>query len=622
MFKFLLGVLLITEFIVSNDSTLISKEAPFYSTLSHRKSITVHPDFTYTHVEERRLIVNSAEGLNHAYTRLSYDKLNEVRGFDLELKDLLTGKTLKKAKLKDMGDVAAYSYSDVLDDNRYKYYELATVKYPVEVLIRTEMFSKTNYYIPTWFPILYYNQKVLETTYTISYPSEFGLKYKEINLSGERTQTESAGVTTIKWIAKDLPVLAKGHDPNDVPTLLVAPVKFAMDQYHGEMGDWAGLALWNHELNKGRDELPDDFKVKIQNLVAGADDSYEKIKILYGYLQKNFRYVSIQLGIGGWQTMTASDVIKYAYGDCKALTNLMKSMLKEVGIASNYTLVKAGPQAFDIQVDIPANQFNHVILQVPTAKDPVWLECTSNLLPAGFLGDFTRDRHVLVTNENGGFLTKTPAYDSEEWNLIQSETEVVIDPQGNASIHSQQRLYGNFSEEILSVKSRLDERQQRDFLNKNSSISGLIVKDYHIEVGSEDSLPQSTLTYSGVVQKFTQSTAKRVVLKSFFGKLGPDHLANKALKQVDEYRIELPEVWQLEGDFPTVSIEESNFTGLLQLKMDGKTIYVRREISIKLPEKLKKEQETELLKKINSAFDRTILFSKPTLSTTISPTYE
>lgn len=607
MLKVLLGIFLISEFAMSLDTVSPPKEVPIYSALSQKKTLTIHPDFTYTLVDERKLTITSADGLSHASTALLYDKLNEIKNFELEIKDGLTGKSLKKARLKDMGDAPYISNVSIFEDNRYKYYEVTAVKYPIEVKIRSEVSSKSNFFLPTWSPVPNVNQKVIESTFTVIFPKDLGLKYKEIGLAGEKSQTEESGITTISWTEKDLAAQAKPADSK----LLLAPDKFALGQYQGQMNDWSSLASWQNELNQGRDSLPEDFKTRLHEMVAGIDEPYEKVQILYNYLQQNFRYVSIQLGIGGWQTMTAADVIKYSYGDCKGLTTLMKAMLNEVGISSNYTLVRAGENAKEIEPEFSAFQFNHVILQVPTASDPIWLECTSNLLPAGFLGDFTRDRHVLVTHEGGGYLTKTPSYSSPEWNLIQSQSKITIDQQGNATINAKQQLFGNFSEVMLSVKKSLDERQQRDFLNRTSAISGLIVRDYTIEILKLDSLPKSEITYEGVVQKFSQATAKRMVLKSFLGRLGPDHLANNSLKQVDEYEIQLPEAWQPDGNFPEVVIDEENLTGFLKVDLKGNTLYIRREISIQLSEKLEKEQETELLKKINLAFDRAILFSKP-----------
>ena len=71
-------------------------------------------------------------------------------------------------------------------------------------------------------------------------------------------------------------------------------------------------------------------------------DPQTKVAVLYNYLQQNTHYVGIQLGIGGWQTYDAAYVATKKYGDCKALSNFMISLLKEAGIKGHAVVIKGG----------------------------------------------------------------------------------------------------------------------------------------------------------------------------------------------------------------------------------------------------------------------------------------
>lgn len=107
----------------------------------------------------------------------------------------------------------------------------------------------------------------------------------------------------------------------------------------------------------------------------------------------------------------------------------MYSLLKEVCIQSHYTLVRAGEGESYMLKDFPYNPFNHIILCVPFQKDTMWLECTNQTIPAGYLGDFTDDRYVLLIREEGGKLVKTPRYTREQ-NLQVRYSTGKIDPTG------------------------------------------------------------------------------------------------------------------------------------------------------------------------------------------------
>lgn len=596
----------------SAEDTLSNPEIPVYSHLVENQVVTIQEDFSFLHQVTKNLTIYTSEGMEHARVALGYDKLREIVSFEMEVFNPLTKKTIQKARLKDMSDIAQYSQTNIFDDNRIKYFEPTSYSFPVNIQIKYETRTKTNFVLPTWVVVPSYNQQVEVSTFEVSYPENLGIKFKELNLSGSKSEGLELGRKTITWTENSPPVQGKDFEKEDDHRLLLAPVNFGLSGYHGKMEDWSGLAAWQYELNKGRNTLPDDFQAKIRAMTANKETDYEKVSVLYDYLQKNFRYVSIQLGIGGWQTMEAKEVVNSGFGDCKGLTNLMKSMLEIVGIPSNYTLVYAGSDADDIETDLPSNQFNHVILQVPTGNEPIWLECTSSTLPPGYLGDFTSDRHVLVVKENGGYLTKTPAYKEESWNKSSSKTILFIENEGNARISSVVNSVGNLAVELQDVKSHLDERQQRDYLNRNAVVTGLLVKDFSITTDRQDSLLLAQLKYEGFVQKFIQNTAKRIILKPFLGKIHEDHLENGTYLSSDEFEIQLPDAWQLDGAAPNLNLEDEFFSGSLSTSLDGMILRVKRNISINVPDELESDQKEKLIKQINSAFDKTLIFHRPT----------
>jgi hypothetical protein len=166
-------------------------------------------------------------------------------------------------------------------------------------------------------------------------------------------------------------------------------------------------------------------------MVAACKTDSDKIRVLYDYMKKNMRYVSIQLGIGGFKPFTASFVDSKKYGDCKALTNYMRHMLKVVGIESYPALINATYDSPPVDESFPANKFNHVILCVPQKVDSIWLECTSNFNASGFLGSFTENKKALLLTPNGGVLVSTPKSNAKNNRLI-SKTEIEIADDGSA----------------------------------------------------------------------------------------------------------------------------------------------------------------------------------------------
>ena len=112
--------------------------------------------------------------------------------------------------------------------------------------------------------------------------------------------------------------------------------------------------------------------------------------------------------------MLPDEVQKKGYGDCKGLTNYMKTLLDEAGIPSYYSVINSGISPVSFDKDFPKMGGNHVILMVPTDKGNIWLENTSQQIAFNHLSYSTTDRNVLSIRKNGIELIETPSYSAEQ----------------------------------------------------------------------------------------------------------------------------------------------------------------------------------------------------------------
>ena len=96
------------------------------------------------------------------------------------------------------------------------------------------------------------------------------------------------------------------------------------------------METWQEVLRKNSISSLEALAAKTKTLTAGAKTEIDRIRAVGEYAQ-SVRYVSIQTGIGrggGYRPHAAIDVFAKSYGDCKDKANLMRAMLKVVGIVA------------------------------------------------------------------------------------------------------------------------------------------------------------------------------------------------------------------------------------------------------------------------------------------------
>lgn len=411
------------------------------------------------------ITILNENGDAHAVLVEYYDKLRSVRSIEGTLYDA-AGNPLKKLKSRDVLDESAVDNSSLMDDYRRKFHHFYHRVYPYTVEYEIEVRYNNTLFFPSWLPQEGEHYSVQGSRMTVVFPQDYSVRHKAFNYTGTPAEGTEKNRKTLTWMVESLPAISQEDAAPDWQELttkvILGPTAFGIEDYKGNMSGWTEFGQFVHALKKDRDVLPPAIKARVGQLTAGITDPREKIQVLYRYLQKETRYISIQLGIGGWQPFDATFVAEKGYGDCKALTNYMYALLKEAGIPSYYTLVRAG-RFKNILPDFPSQQFNHVILCVPLQQDTVWLECTSQTLPAGYLGDHTANRYALLVSEKGGKLVTTPRYSISD-NLQHRTIKAKVNEDGTLAATINTDYYAMQQDELHGMINALSKEKVKKYL--------------------------------------------------------------------------------------------------------------------------------------------------------------
>jgi len=421
---------------------------------------TEHERHVYTILDE--------DGDSYAKYRSWYDKFTSINYISGKLYNP-SGKEMKHVKTKDMQDLSAGDRESLMTDTRYKVNDFYNRTYPYTVDYEEEDDIDGILYFSNWNPLSAPGLSVQFSKYVIIAPKEYVVRYKPFHCNIEPVITENGNKKIYTWEIKNLPAkTAENLSPSWselVPSVMFAPSDFEAEGYKGNMSTWENYGKFIYQLIKGRDILPGDIKKKVHELTDHLTDDKQKVYVLYDFLQKNTHYISIQLGIGGWQPFDANYVATKRYGDCKALSNYMIALLKEAGITGKYVEIPAGEEAFQMVEEFPCSQFNHVISCVPLNTDTIWLDCTSQTECPGYMGSFTGNRKAILVDELGGHVVRTPSYllpDNLQFRVINA----VIDENGNLDANINTSYKGLRQESPHSLMYGATNEQRTNYLNE------------------------------------------------------------------------------------------------------------------------------------------------------------
>ncbi|WP_299519685.1 DUF3857 domain-containing protein, partial [uncultured Flavobacterium sp.] len=551
--------------------------------IKSRRSMTIK--------SKRVVTIFNEYGLHHMNASQYYDKSLKIVSIEAQILNSL-GSEIKKFKKKDFRDQSIADGISIYTDNRALNLDYTPISYPFTLVFECEVETSNTAFIPSWAPLENYFLSTEKSKITISYPQDLGFKYKEDNFDGFSIQkTDETG--KLSFEANNIEALRQeDYAPSlrkFTPLVIFGLNKFHLEGVDGEAETWSNFGSWVYtNLLSGTDELSEETKSKIKAHVGNETDALKITEKVFEYVQNKTRYVSIQMGIGGWKPMLAKDVDKLGYGDCKALSNYTRALLNVVGVESYYTIIYGDKYRRDINPDFVSMQGNHAVLCIPYQNELKWMECTNQIVPFDFQANFTDDRKALIIKSSGGEIIDTKVYSEK------NNSQKTI---GNYSLNPDGKITGNVS--IKSKGTQYDrkyllERKSKDDLDKHyknyfSTINNLQWKNpmfennkqaieftEKIDLEAENYASKSGQRLMFALNAFNQYSA---IPKRYRIRNSPFEIA-RGFYDFDDIAIDLPENYSVESIPESVEFQEKFGHYKTEIQLNEKKIVYKRSLTI------------------------------------------
>jgi hypothetical protein len=305
------------------------------------------------------------------------------------------------------------------------------------------------------------NLPALDSRFTLALPA--GWRASDVTFNHEKVTPTVAG-STYTWELKNLPPIpeetASPAWTNIVPRLAVSyfPAEGAQVANVRGFANWADVSRWVSELADPQADTNDALATKALQLTATAKTELEKIQAIARFVQ-SIQYISIDINVGrggGIRPRPATQVLAKNYGDCKDKANLMRAMLKAVGIKSYLVAIYLGDANFVREEWAYPHQFNHCIIAVKVSdetKSPTVIthpklgrllifDATDDSTPVGDLPDVEQNSLALIVAGDDGSLVRMPTTPPEA-NQLERTAEVTLAGDGSIAATVHERSVGS-----------------------------------------------------------------------------------------------------------------------------------------------------------------------------------
>lgn len=465
-----------------------------------------------TYSEETVISVLNSSMEELADVKVWYDENRDyIKSFNAWIYDA-DGKMVKHLGKQDGSEFSATPGYVLAGTSRVKYWDLKSLKAPYTIKYSCVKEISGTFQLPDWMPAKTAGISIQHASFHVNAGEGVSVNYKATGVLGNTFNSKK-----LLWEINGFNAIRKNeYAPKYwtiLPHVLLMAKEFELYGYKGSSKTWNEIGVFMNALMKNRDELGTLNDPKLNDIIKSSVSEKEKVRLIYKYLQDNFRYVCITLGIGGWQPQEASFTMQKKYGDCKSLSMVMKAMLKKAGIESCLVLITAGNESrIELEPDFPHANFNHAILCVPLVNDTIWLECTSQTDPYNYLGSFTDNRRALMIFDGGARIVNTPDY-NEKNNLSNTKATIKLNADNIVSVSASITKQSELQDELRAAINQKDAKYIEATIYSSSHLKNTTISSYAVTAVEAD-MPVASYTLNLTDENTIKQTELRLFIKT------------------------------------------------------------------------------------------------------------
>jgi hypothetical protein len=263
---------------------------------------------------------------------------------------------------------------------------------------------------------------------TITAPKGMKLNTQLRNSAIKPTIKEQPDGKTVRYVWED-----KDVEPLQLEPMMPEADRILPMLQVSTLPSWQTIAAWFDGLSKTQQKVTPEIKALVAEITAGKTTPEEKARAIFYYVEDKTRYVSISFGKSAFQPHASAEVCANQYGDCKDMTNLLITMLREGGIKAYPALLTAGSKANKSELLPNLRTFDHVICLAEINGKQYWLDATAQIIPWGDIPSADRGAQTLVVRDGGKGEWVTVPDGKPEDNRTTQTVKLALKPDGSAT---------------------------------------------------------------------------------------------------------------------------------------------------------------------------------------------